>query len=341
MYPWESRNGLRRTASALLSPWIERHEREIVRWADGHIVGSTEEAKFLHERNGVDPARVGVITQAPPAVYNLTPATAMNVTRLTTVLHVSQYAFFKAPMVVAAAMNLIAERRPDSRFIWVSGRDHHESIVALLSAGVRNRLELLDWMPQDALRQVYDRSGVFLFPSFFEGAGKVHIEALSRGLCVVASCVGGMRDSIQEGANGFIVDPGRPDALAEASLAIIGDPDRANVISQAAVRTARALSWDRAAKETVSFYPRAWRRRLRVARNCCRRRGIGSPLRSKQARADSVCEHSSRAASPRDRRVARHPVSGSVLPPSGAEIRHRLTVLYCSTSGAKHTAMRT
>ncbi|HEX3110695.1 MAG TPA: glycosyltransferase family 4 protein [Thermoanaerobaculia bacterium] len=254
VYPSESRGLTRRAASALLAPFIERHDREIVKWADGHIVGSTAEADFLRERNGVDAARIGVITQAPPALYNATPAAPMDANRLATVLHVAQFAFFKAPMIVAAAMNRIAERRPDARFVWVSGRENHDAIAALLSPAVRSRIELLGWMPQDALLRVYDRAGIFLFPSFFEGAGKVHIEALSRGLCVVASRAGGMRDYIQDGVNGFLVDPGRADSLADAALAAMADPDRASVVSAAAARTARELSWDRAARETAAFY---------------------------------------------------------------------------------------
>ncbi|HEV8434964.1 MAG TPA: glycosyltransferase family 4 protein [Thermoanaerobaculia bacterium] len=254
VYAWESRGLTRRAASALLAPFIERHDREIVKWADGHIVGSTAEADFLRERNGVDEAKIGVITQAPPALYNATPVAPMDANRLATVLHVAQFAFFKAPMIVAEAMNRIAERRPDARFVWVSGRENHDLIADLLSPDVRSRLEFLGWMPQDALRRVYDRAGVFLFPSFFEGAGKVHIEALSRGLCVVASRAGGMLDYIRDGVNGFLVEPGRADSLADVALAAMADPDRASVVSAAAARTARELSWDRAARETAEFY---------------------------------------------------------------------------------------
>jgi glycosyltransferase involved in cell wall biosynthesis len=254
VYPSESRSVARRAASGVLAPFIERHDREIVKWADGHIVGSTAEAEFLHQRNAVDDAKIAVVTQAPPASYNLTPALPMDANRLGTVLHVAQFAFFKAPMIVADAMNRIAGRRPDARFVWVSGRENHESIAALLSPAVRERLELLPWMPQDQLRQVYDRAGVFLFPSFFEGAGKVHIEALSRGLCVVASRAGGMRDTIQDGVNGFLVDPGDAASLAEAALGAMADPGRAGIVSAAAARTARELSWDRAARETADFY---------------------------------------------------------------------------------------
>lgn len=254
VYGQDERGLVRRIASAALEPVIARHANEIVKWADGHILCSHHDAEFMQERNGVDPARLGVMPQAPPDSYNAVPALPMDAERLTNVLHVGQFAFFKAPMVTAAAMNRIAGERKDVRFTWVAGSEYHDSIRALLSADVRSRLTLIGWMSQSELRKVYDGAGVFLFPSFFEGSGKVHIEAMSRGLCVIASNVGGMRDYVQDGTSGVLVPLGDPDSVAGAALAILGDAERARAISAAAARRAREYSWDRTAVETAAFY---------------------------------------------------------------------------------------
>ncbi len=254
VYGRDERGLARRAASAALEPLIARHASEIVKWADGHILCSQHDADFMQQHNGADPARLGVMPQAPPNSYNAIPALSMSAERLTNVLHVGQFAFFKAPMVTAAAMNRIAEERPDVRFTWVSGREHHDSIRALLSEDVRSRLTLAGWMSQSELREVYDSAGIFLFPSFFEGSGKVHIEAMSRGLCVVASSVGGMRDYVQDGTSGILVPLGDPNAVARAALSILGDAERAGAMSAAAARRAREYSWNRTAIETAAFY---------------------------------------------------------------------------------------
>ena len=107
--------------------------------------------------------------------------------RLRRVLHVAQFAFFKAPTITAGAMNLLARAEPDLQFTWVCD----------LTPEANRRAEILHWTTQDALRDIYDRHGIFLFPSFFEGFGKAFLEAMSRGLCVVASDVGGMHDLIE------------------------------------------------------------------------------------------------------------------------------------------------
>jgi glycosyltransferase involved in cell wall biosynthesis len=254
VYGEEARSSLRRGASAVMEPMIARHATEIVRWADGHILCSHEDADFMHARSGVPREKLGVMPQAPPESFNAIPASPMTAARLRHVLHVGQFAFFKAPMITAAAMNEIAEKRPEVRFTWVAGGEHHERIRALLSDAVRARIELRGWTDQEALRDVYDSAGIFLFPSFFEGSGKVHIEALSRGLCVVASRAGGMRDYVQDGRSGVLIEPGDTMAFARAANALIDDLDAATAMSAAAAARAREYSWKRAAAETAEFY---------------------------------------------------------------------------------------
>ena len=258
--PWraqfgaERRGAARQLASRVLAPMLARHSRAIAREADGHIVSSTLDADFLAERLGVDRARIAVIPQAAPDDYLRAPAPPMTGPRLRRILHVAQFAFFKAPMITAAAMNRIAAAEREARFTWVCDRASHDAIRALLSADANARTDLLHWTTQDALREIYDAHGLFLFPSFFEGFGKAFLEAMSRGLCVVASDAGAMHDLIEHGRNGCLVPPGDAEALADAALAIMRDEPRAAAMSAAAIATARAHTWERVARELAAFY---------------------------------------------------------------------------------------
>ena len=253
VYAVDHRSAWRRGLSAGLGALIARHNSAIVRWADGHILCSQQDADFMLERFHADPERVAVLPQAAPNSFlertaNFTPQ------RLSTVLYVGQYAFVKAPMVIAASMDMIAEERSDATFIWVTAKEEHAHIKSMVSTEVRARLELIPWLDQSELRSIYDRAGIFVFPSFFEGSGKVHLEALSRGLCVVASSVGGMRDVIRDGLTGVLVEPGNPSAVARRALVLMADFAVASAMSQAAVLRARELSWHRTARETAAFY---------------------------------------------------------------------------------------
>jgi glycosyltransferase involved in cell wall biosynthesis len=109
-------------------------------------------------------------------------------------------------------------------------------------------------MAQDKLIQLYDRNGIFLFPSFFEGFGKVVLEAMSRGLCVVAADNGGAHDLIVSGVNGILTPTGNIESMTKACEELHNCWDAAIRISRAAAESARAYSWERVARETITFY---------------------------------------------------------------------------------------
>ncbi|HEV2719775.1 MAG TPA: glycosyltransferase family 4 protein, partial [Thermoanaerobaculia bacterium] len=211
--PWRPRP---RFTSRVMAALLARHSRLIARYADGHIVSCRDDADYLVRELGVDERRIAVIPQASP--FQTAPP-PMTEERLRRVLYVGQFAFFKAPAVVAAAMRALTER--GLRCTWVCSREHHADVRKLLGDAP---VELRDWMPAGALRDVYDAHGIFLFASYFEGFGKVFLEAMSRGLCVVATRVGGARDVITSGENGLLVESGDAAAVAAAAQSLLADP---------------------------------------------------------------------------------------------------------------------
>ena len=241
--PWRPRPKLVSRAMAAL---LARHSREIARYADGHIVSCSDDADFLVRELGVAAGRIAVIPQASPFAGDAPP---MPEERLRRVLHVGQFAFFKAPTVIAAAMRALTER--GLQCTWVCGRAHHAEVRQLLGDAP---VELLDWMPAEALRDVYDAHGIFLFASYFEGFGKVFLEAMSRGLCVVTTRAGGARDVVVHGESGLFVERGDAAAMVNAVESLLAAPARAAEMAANAARVARTYTWERVARETAAFY---------------------------------------------------------------------------------------
>jgi len=247
-----SRRSWRAVAAAPLHRALASHAPRIARWADGHIVSSTADGRYLSERLGVDPGRIAVIAQAAPDSFLARPVLPLDEDRLRRVLYVGQFTFVKAPMIVAEAMSSLASD-PGLQFTWVCDRRHHAAVRELLRT---DRVELLDWTTSDRLMDIYDQHGIFLFPSFFEGFGKAFLEAMSRGLCVVASDAGGMHDVIDHGRSGVLVPPGDAAGVAAAVRSLQSDPARAKQMSAAAATAARGYTWERVARETAAFYQR-------------------------------------------------------------------------------------
>lgn len=106
---------------------------------------------------------------------------------------------------------------------------------------------------------VYLRSSaIFVMPSLSEGLPLVMLEAMSIGLPVVATWVGGVPDVvIGEGANqtGLMVPPEDADALASALIELLDDPALAKKLGmngRSVVET--DYTWQKVAQETISVY---------------------------------------------------------------------------------------
>ena len=250
----ETRSWLKKQASRAVLLMLARHSKAVVKYADGHIVSASACSQFLIDEFGVPAKRIAVIPQAAPALYLNHPLPPLTKKRLSRLLYVGQHAFFKAPMIVAAVINQIVKHDDEVRLTWVTSKFAHSQINALLSETARNRVTLLDWMTQEKLIDVYDKHGIFLFPSFFEGFGKVILEAMSRGLCVVAANNSGATDIINHEKNGFLVPTGDIPQMTQMCVDVFKSFEKAQSVSQHAASRAREYSWHRVACETVAFY---------------------------------------------------------------------------------------
>lgn len=66
------------------------------------------------------------------------------------------------------------------------------------------------------IKQVYQDADFFCLPSFYEGTPNVICEAMSCGLPIVCSAVCDNPMYVEEGKNGFLFDPMRPETIADA-----------------------------------------------------------------------------------------------------------------------------
>ncbi|MFC1821836.1 glycosyltransferase family 4 protein [Thermodesulfobacteriota bacterium] len=82
------------------------------------------------------------------------------------------------------------------------------------------------------IREILGTFDVAVLPSFFEGMGRVLLEAMAMEKPVVASDVGGIPDLVKDGINGYLVPPGNVRELAGAIKKLLLDKRLARKMGQ-------------------------------------------------------------------------------------------------------------
>jgi len=153
--------------------------------------------------------------------------------------------------LIAAAARVL-ERHPDVRFV-VAGDGELRGELEALAAPLGARFEFLG--ERGDVPDLLASFELFAFPSHFEGLCLAVIEAQAAGVPVVATPVGGIRETVVEGETGFLVPVGDSHALAERISWCLDHADEAQrVAREARVRVSARFDVDRMVAETLALY---------------------------------------------------------------------------------------
>jgi len=114
----------------------------------------------------------------------------------------------------------------------------------------KGRSLFLGRVPADVLTSAYDGAKAHVLPSWYELPGLVSLEAAARGLPVVATEYGTIRDYL--GDDAFYCDPGNPD-----DIAIVVEKALATPVSPELKKRAAQYTWAETARRSVELYERA------------------------------------------------------------------------------------
>lgn len=128
-------------------------------------------------------------------------------------------------------------------------------------AGMGTQVEIRGRVSDAELRGTYAGSDALVLPSILdargdtEGLGVVLLEAMSYGVPVVASDIGGITDIVENESSGLLVPPGDPARLAQALERLARDPALASRLGSAgAERVRSAFGWPEIMEKWAAIY---------------------------------------------------------------------------------------
>jgi colanic acid/amylovoran biosynthesis glycosyltransferase len=130
----------------------------------------------------------------------------------------------KAQHILIRAMEmLVADGRSVRLHLAGDGPDRASLEARVASSGLSQYVVFEGFVNQDEMQRLYERTDVFVLPSFAEGVPVVLMEAMSRGIACVATWVNGVPELIRTGLDGLTVAPGDPGALVQAITRLMDD----------------------------------------------------------------------------------------------------------------------
>ncbi len=142
------------------------------------------------------------------------------------------------------------------------GTDVHLAIVGdgphrskLERVFVGHPVTFVGYLHGEALSSAFASADMFLFPSSsIETFGLVAAEALASGTAVVASDVGGMREIIQHGENGFIFPENDTEAFGESVEKLVDDIALREQFAERGRASMLGRTWERIMNELLDEY---------------------------------------------------------------------------------------
>lgn len=145
----------------------------------------------------------------------------------------------------------IVSKQIECRLFIAGEGEEKERITRLIEEKkLGTAISLLGYLDEERLREAYQSASLFILPSYREGFPLAISEAMSYGLPIVTTPVGGIPDRLCEGEHVLYAKPKDAESVAGAVLRLLKDPDLCQQMGRANIAKIRELATDR----TVPVY---------------------------------------------------------------------------------------
>ena len=164
--------------------------------------------------------------------------------------------------LIEAADDIVNERNINAVKFVLAGYQYDEPYVnkietMIVKRGLDNNVVMPGFIPHEQVKKLFVGCDLSVLPSMEEGHSIAAKEALATKTPLVASDVGGIAGQIDDGINGYLVDPKDSDRLADRLATLVEDEVlRTKMSGQAREIVENRFDWDRITEEYIKTYRR-------------------------------------------------------------------------------------
>jgi glycosyltransferase involved in cell wall biosynthesis len=120
---------------------------------------------------------------------------------------------------------------------------------SITELGMEDRFVLTGWITPEEVMNWFGKSDILFMPSLSEGLPVVGVQALSKGLAIVASRVGGFVDLVDENQNGYLIELGNNEGFKTKLQELLQNPSRLLSLRQASLKKANSFEINQIAEQ--------------------------------------------------------------------------------------------
>lgn len=153
----------------------------------------------------------------------------------------------KGGTIVLEAFEVLNRKFPNKYELYIAGPEVLNSRYKL-----SKNIHFVGRKTMKELSEYYNKCDIFVMPSYYEAYGIVFGEALIYGLPCIGRRAFSMKDFIEDGVNGYLIDEDNAVELAQMMYNLINDNKIRNNVKANREMYINQYSWDNVAKRMIS-----------------------------------------------------------------------------------------
>lgn len=147
-----------------------------------------------------------------------------------TLLYLGRLCRAKGIYPLLNALSQIVTKYPEVRLVCCGDGALAAAEKKVIELGIGANVEFVGWIGQERREKLLATATMLVLPSFAEGMPMSILEAMSAGLPIVATGVGGIPEMISDGVEGLLVPPGDSKSLQKAILRLMDEAELRDAI---------------------------------------------------------------------------------------------------------------